>query len=232
VYAGAAPAEWLADTLKGTGNIIFMGGIPGNLVDTQRNVAAKSVFANYPDIKIVADTPSMWNQAVARQKLQEIVAAHGWGKIDGVWTQTGCYEFAQLQVEAGRQKMLPCAGSGSNGARVVQLPRGATEGALGEPGGSLGSPPFAAPWAFILGIKIRDGVSEPKVTQIPMPLITSKDTILCQTGDRAELVKMDWACNALPLSVAPATYYMGVWTKEVPELDFQSALKGTVPDGQ
>ena len=40
-WAGAGPAEWLAQKLGGKGNIIFMGGIPGTMVDTRRNAAAK-----------------------------------------------------------------------------------------------------------------------------------------------------------------------------------------------
>jgi ribose transport system substrate-binding protein len=232
VYAGAAPAEWLADALKGKGNIVFMDGVPGNLVNTQRAAAAKDVFSGYPDIKIVADTPSMWNEAIARQKLQEIVAAKGWDAIDGVWTQVGCYQFAQLEIEAGRKKLLPCAGNGTNGERIIQLAKGATEGALDAPGASMGSPPFAAPLAFVLGIKIRDGETVPKVTRIAIPLVTGKNTVLCQTGDRAELMKVDWKCNGLPLSVASATYYMEIWTKELPELDVNSALNGIPAEGQ
>jgi ribose transport system substrate-binding protein len=99
-WAGAGPAEWLAQELGGKGNIIFMGGIPGTMVDTRRNEAAKAVFAEHPEINIVADTPSMWNNATARQKLSEIVAAQGWDNIDGLWTQTGCHEFALLQARS------------------------------------------------------------------------------------------------------------------------------------
>ena len=40
-WAGAGPAEWLAQKLGGKGNIIFMGGIPGTMVDTRRHAAAK-----------------------------------------------------------------------------------------------------------------------------------------------------------------------------------------------
>jgi hypothetical protein len=43
-------------------------------------------------------------------------------------------EFALLQIEAGRSELLPCAGNGSNGERVSQLPKGSTDGALGVPG--------------------------------------------------------------------------------------------------
>jgi ribose transport system substrate-binding protein len=231
-WAGAGPAEWLAEKLQGKGNIVFMGGIPGTMVDTRRNEAAKAVFAEHPEIKIVADTPSMWNNATARQKLAEIVAAQGWDNIDGLWTQTGCYEFAQLQIEAGQDELLPCAGNGSNGERVSQLPKGSTDGALGVPGVSMGSPPWAAPYAFKLGIKLHDGATVEKITEIPMPLVKSEDTVLCEKADRAELMAKDWTCNAVPLGVAPANYFIDVWSKEVPELDLYSALNGRVPEGQ
>ena len=82
-WAGAGPAEWLAEELGGKGNIVFMGGIPGNMVDLRRNSAAKAVFAEFPDITIIADTPSMWNNATAKQKLTEIVATHGWTRSTG-----------------------------------------------------------------------------------------------------------------------------------------------------
>ena len=227
--AGAGPARWLAKKLGDKGNIVFMGGIPGTLVDTERNEAAKAIFAKYPGIHIVADVPSMWNQATARQRLAEIIAAKGWDAIDGVWTQTGCYEFSQLEVEANRTSFKPCAGNGSNGERVIQLPRGTTAGALGVPGVSMGSPPWAAPYALHTAVEIRDGKTMDHLIQIPMPLVTSEETVMCKKADLAELKAMDWRCNAVPLSVAPANYFIDVWSKEVPQLDLYSALNGAVP---
>ena len=227
--AGGGPAKWLAEKLGGKGNIVFMTGIPGTRADTLRNDAAKAVFAKYPGIKIAADVPSMWNPATARQRFSEIVAAKGWDSIDGVWTQTGCYEFSQLQIEAGRKTFKPCAGNGSNGERIVQLPAYSTPGALGVPGVSMGSPPWAAPLALKLAVKLHDGDKVDQVTRIPLPLVSSEGTVLCEKADLAELKAKNWSCNAVPLSVAPANYFIDVWSKEVPELDLYSALNGTVP---
>ena len=231
-WAGAGPAQWLQEKLGGKGNIVFMGGIPGTMVDTKRNAAAKEIFSQTPDIKIVAEVPSMWNPATARQKLSEIVAAQGWDKISGLWTQTGCYEFAQLQIEAGRKNLLPCAGNGSNGERVSQLAKDSVEGALGVPGVSMGSPPWAAPYAFKLAVAYKDGKALEKYTEIPMPLVKSEETVLCDKADLAELKAKDFKCNAVPLKVAPANYFIDVWSKQVPELDLYSALNGTVPAGE
>ena len=239
-WAGAGPAEWLAQKLNGKGNIIFMGGIPGTMVDTRRNAAAKAIFADNPGIKIIADTPSMWNSATARQKMAEIIAAQGWDQIDGVWTQTGCGEFVKLQVEASRKEFKPCAGNGTNGFRNSMLPASSGEGSVGAPGVSMGSPPWAAPYAFKLAVDIRDGKTVPRVNQIPMPLVTNEavanvDTqknVFCTKADRAELIEKKYACTSVPLSIAPSNYYIDVWSPQVPELDLYSALKGTVPEGQ
>jgi ribose transport system substrate-binding protein len=232
-WAGAGPAEWLVEELGGKGNIVFMGGIPGNMVDLRRNSAAKAVFAEYEDINIIADTPSMWNNATAKQKLTEIVATHGWDKIDGLWTQTGCFVFTQMQVDAGRQDSLkPCAGNGTNGHRVAQLEAGTTEAAYALRSASMGSPPWAAPRAFKLGMQQHDGTDIPRVTEIEMPLVKPGDTVLCEKADLAELQAKDFTCNAVPLSVAPSNYFIDVWDKSVPELDVYSALNGTVPEGQ
>lgn len=227
--AGTQPAEWLAKELNGKGKIIYMGGIPGTRADTLRSDGAKEVFAKYPDIEIVADVPSMYNPATARQRFAEIVAARGWDGIDGVFTQTGCDEFAKLQVEAGRTEFKPCAGNGSNGERVLQLPKDSTPGALGIRGISMGSPPWAAPYALKLALKVHAGEDVPKITEIPMPLVANEDMVLCEKADLAELKAKDWACNAVPLAVAPANFFIDVWSKEVPELDLHSAQTGELP---
>jgi ribose transport system substrate-binding protein len=231
-YAGAGPAEGFVKALNGKGNIIFMGGIPGNIVDTRRNAGAKAVFADYPGIKIIAEAPSMWNPATARQHLSEIIAAKGWDKIDGLWTQTGCYEFTQLQLEAGHTKLLPCSGNGANGERVVMLPKGSTPGAEDVAGASMGSPVWAGAYALTLAFKVKDGGTVPRFTEVPMPLVSADNAKLCQKADRAELVKEDWKCTAVPLSVAPDNFFIDVWSKFIPQLDLYSALNGTVPEGQ
>jgi ribose transport system substrate-binding protein len=172
--------------------------------------------------------------------MAEIIAAQGWDKIDGVWTQTGCGEFVKLEVEAGRKDFKPCAGNGTNGFRVSQLASGTVEGGLGAPGVSMGSPPWAAPYAFKLAVSVRDGQKIPKVNQIPMPLVTNvpvqgvetQTAVLCKKADRAELIEKNYSCTSVPLSVAASNYYIDVWSPQVPELDLYSALNGAVPEGQ
>jgi hypothetical protein len=81
-------------------------------------------------------------------------------------------------------------------------------------------------------LKLHQGEAVEKYTEIPMPLVRSEDTVLCERADRAELMEKNWTCSAVPLSVAPANYFIDVWSEEIPELDLYSALTGTVPEGQ
>ena len=119
--------------------------------------------------------------------MAEIIAAQGWDRIDGVWTQTGCGEFVKLEVEAGRKDFKPCAGNGTNGFRN-DAAAGSGEGATGGPAVSMGSPPWAAPYAFKLAVDIHDGKSLPKVNQIRMPLVTNV-AVPTSTRSRTRCVK-------------------------------------------
>src|SRR3546814_12715633 len=105
--AGRVTAEWLADKLGGKGNIVVLTGVPGTSVDTQRTEAAKEVFAKHPDIKIIAEAPGMWSQAVSRTELSKILATQSWDDIDGMWLQVGCFPANSMPPRAGKQADTP-----------------------------------------------------------------------------------------------------------------------------
>ena len=50
---GRISAQWIAETLKGKGNIIMIAGIAGASPAENRIKAAHEVFDTYPDIKIL-----------------------------------------------------------------------------------------------------------------------------------------------------------------------------------
>ena len=164
--AGRVTAEWLVDKLGGKGNIVVLTGVPGTSVDTQRTEAAKEVFAQHPDIKIVGEAVGMWSQAVTRTELSKILATQSWDDIDGLWMQVGCYTANAMQLEAGKtpEQLLPCAGEGANGGRIQMLPASTeVEGAaspyapLGAPRISYASPPYSGALALKLAVKKLDG---------------------------------------------------------------------------
>ena len=164
-------AQWVADALHGKGNILFVTGVPGTTVDTGRNAGARDVFKKYPDIKVVAETNGMWSQAVIRKNFTEIMATHKWSEIDGIWGQGGCLVGWAMQVEGGeKSRFVPCGSEGTNGMRVMMLPKGAVESSdptyapLGAPGISLENPPESGALALKLALKVLKGEKVPHET--------------------------------------------------------------------
>jgi len=231
--AGRVTAEWLVKKLNGKGNIIAITGVPGTSVDTLRTKAAKEVFAKNPGIKIVAEAVGMWSQAVARTELSKILATHNWNEINGLWTQVGCYTANSMQLEAGKkpEELLPCAGEGSNGGRIQMLPASAkVEGGdgpyapLNAPRISYASPPYSGALALKLAVQKLEGKDIPKLTTLPLPLVTNETIKYCETGSWEE---MKAGCNAFPPSLVPNPgWFASIFSDQTPEVGFQAALIG------
>jgi ribose transport system substrate-binding protein len=231
--AGRVTAEWLVKRLNGKGNIVVVTGVPGTSVDTQRTKAAKEVFAKNSGIKIIAEAVGMWSQAVARTELSKILATRNWDQIDGLWTQVGCYTANTMQIEAGKKPadLKPCAGEGANGGRVQMLPIGteieganATYAPMSAPRISYASPPYSGGLALKLAVAKLEGKDIPKLTVLPLPIVTSDTIKACKEGTWAE---MKAGCNAFPPSLVPNPgWFASIYSAETPEIGFAAALVG------
>ena len=235
--AGRVTAEWLVDKLGGKGEIIAITGVPGTSVDGQRTKAAKEVFAKHPDIKIVGEAVGMWSQAVARTELSKILATRTWDDIDGLWMQVGCFTANAMQLEAGKTPadLLPCAGEGANGGRIQMLPEGTeVEGAsspyapLGAPRISYASPPYSGALALKLAVEALEGKDVPKLTVLPLPVVTSETVKLCEEGTWDE---MKAGCNAFkPALVSNPGWFASIFSDQTPEVGLNAALVGQPED--
>jgi ribose transport system substrate-binding protein len=231
--AGRVTAEWLVKKLNGKGNIVVITGVPGTSVDDLRTKAAKEVFAKHPDIKIVSEAVGMWSQAVARTELSKILGTRGWGEIDGLWMQVGCFTANAMQLEAGKKpnELKPCAGEGSNGGRIQMLPLGTeVEGAaspyapLGAPRISYASPPYSGALALKLAVEALEGKDVPKKTILPLPVVTNDTIKLCEEGTWQEMKN---GCNAFkPSIVTNPGWFASIFSDQTPEVGLNAALVG------
>lgn len=235
--AGRKTAEWLVEKLAGKGNIVLVTGVPGTSVDTLRTEAAKKVFSQYPDIKIVAEAVGMWSQAVARTELSKILATHNWDSIDGLWMQVGCYTANAMQLEAGKkpEELLPCAGEGSNGGRIQMLPMDTeVEGAnmpyapLNAPRISYASPPYSGALALKLAVEALDGKEVDKNIVLPLPLVTNETIKLCKEGTWKEMAE---GCNVFQPALVPNPgWFASIFSEQTPEVGLAAALVGQPED--
>ncbi len=225
----AQSAEYVAKAMNYKGNLVFITGVPGTSVDTDRNTAAHAVFQKYPDIKIVAEPNGMWSQAVVRKVLTETLGTRSWSDINGVWGAAGCMQSWSMERAAGLATLLPCGTEGTNGMRVMMLPKDSVKGpggdyqALGAPGMSLESHPAAGALALKMAIKVLDGGTVPKLTIMPLEAVTSDNVKLCKSGDWNELKN---GCNAFDPAIVPSGWYSNIYDPDTPEVGFQAALSG------
>ena len=223
-------AEWVAQRMNHKGNLIFITGVPGTTVDTERNDAAHQVFKKYPDIKIVAEPNGMWSAAIARKALTETMATRKWQDIDGIWGGAACYVSWSMEREAGiaADKLVPCGSEGTNGMRVAMLKAGTlntgTDGyeAASAPGISIESHPAEGALALKLALRILDGGTAPKVTIMPLAVVTPDTVKLCKTGSWAE---MKDGCNTFNPSLVPPGWFSNIYSADTPEIGLAAALK-------
>ncbi|MDI3542743.1 MAG: ribose transport system substrate-binding protein [Candidatus Atribacteria bacterium] len=78
--------EFIASTLQ-KGNAIQIYGLEGHPANNDRIRATYDVLANYPDIRLIADTSGYWDQTKAKEVATQIIASGQ--QIDAVITQDG-----------------------------------------------------------------------------------------------------------------------------------------------
>lgn len=231
---GPVTGQWLADELHGKGRIVVVSGVAGTSVDADRTNGAKAIFAKYPDIKIIAEVNGNWSQPTARQELAKIVSTHGWGGIDGLWMQTGCFTAAAMQLEANiaDKDVKPCAGEASNGHRVQMMPAGSVKGegayrAIGYRSISFGSPLYSAAYAFKIAVDMLEGNKHPRLTALPIPLARSGEMVLCKEGTWKEWKAT--GCNVFSNDWVSPGWFSPIFGEMTPEVGFKAA-KDMIPE--
>ena len=113
VDAGAVWAEWTAKAIGGKGNIIFLGGPPGNPVSANSLAGIKTALEKYPDITMLTgyeDWPvTNWDAALLQKTLTALLAKYP--QIDGIINDSdGFTGLGVLRAyEAAGKPLVPIA---------------------------------------------------------------------------------------------------------------------------
>jgi ribose transport system substrate-binding protein len=79
---GRVPAEYIAKTLNGRGNVVVLRGIATTL-DNERMDAFNAVLKSYPDIKLLDAKYANWNRDDAFRVMQDYLTR--FREVDAVW---------------------------------------------------------------------------------------------------------------------------------------------------
>ena len=100
---GRIKAEWIAEHLNGKGNVIVLGGTPGNPTSAAEAVGWKEVFAKHPGITVLeGPVTTNWDPAETQKVMSGLLAKYD--KIDAVYSDYGLGSMGALRafVAAGR----------------------------------------------------------------------------------------------------------------------------------
>jgi ribose transport system substrate-binding protein len=166
VEFGRVMAQDLVERMGGAGNVLMVNGVPGTSVDTDRNTGAKEVFAEYPDITVIAELEGRWDSGTAQTVVADFLATQP--QVDGVWVQGGGPGVIQAFKDAGIEELPPMAGEAENGFRMA-MAEGEFEGI------SVGQTPGMVAVSMQAALELLQGRELPRNIAMPLPLVTSED---------------------------------------------------------
>lgn len=110
VYAGRSIANHLIDA--GAKNLVGLGGLPGSSVAEGRQSGLNEAIKAHPSAKLIQYVGVGESEDLGYKAMQNLLAAHGKGQIDGVWCYNDalCLGAFRAIRQAGRSDEIKIAG--------------------------------------------------------------------------------------------------------------------------
>jgi ribose transport system substrate-binding protein len=208
---GRIYAQWLVETLKGKGNIVYLGGIPGASPGEFRHAGAMEVLARYPDIHVLDMQYTNWNPATGKSVMAALIQKYG-HKIDGVLSDSALQGSGAVEafIDAGYKKGEIPPITGGDIARMYQL---AVKYDIPMVG--IDYPTSVGIDTVEATLDVLSGKTVPKTFEVNTQVVVSKgrDTASVK-GDRTpeETVSMDApgdlsTSNGMPAGYDPRTFH-------------------------
>ena len=169
-------AEWLFEQLGGKGNVVYMRGAAGAPADSDRDKGFKRALGEYPNIKVVHEVFTGWQQDQGKQQILDFIATGT--PFNGIWTSGIDNVIVDALTESGAP-LVPVVGA-DNAGFVGQLNsvKGLTGAAVTNPGSIGGA-------GVTLALKILGGEKPGAQTTLVKPELWENIT----AEGRAKLAK-------------------------------------------
>jgi ribose transport system substrate-binding protein len=155
-------AKWLFEQLGGKGEVIYMRGAAGASADSDRDKGFKRALAEFPDIKVVHEVFTGWQQDQGKQQILDYIATGA--PFDGVWTSGIDNVIVDALVESGVD-LVPVVGA-DNAGFVGQL-----SSVEGLKGAAVTNPGSIGGAGVTLAVQILDGQKPSQQTVLVQPEI-------------------------------------------------------------
>jgi len=86
VEAGRIAMRFIAERLKGQGNVLIMHGYMGQAAQIQRDMGAKEILAENPGLKLLAEQTAQWDRSKAMSLTENWIQSYG-NQINAIFAQ-------------------------------------------------------------------------------------------------------------------------------------------------
>lgn len=115
---GATSAQYIVDSIGGSGKIIILNGIAGDQTCELRTSGVYSVLDQYPDVEILAETYCDYDYAQGKAAVESLLSAHP--QIDAVLSLGGAMTLGAIDAfNAAGRPLVPMSGEANNGFMKV-----------------------------------------------------------------------------------------------------------------
>jgi ribose transport system substrate-binding protein len=160
-------AKWLFQKMGGKGDVVYMRGAAGASADSDRDKGFKKALAEFPDVKVVHEVFTGWQQDQGKQQILDFIATGA--PFNGIWTSGIDNVIVDALVES-QATMVPVVGA-DNAGFVGQLSsvKGLEGAAVTNPGSIGGA-------GVTLALQILDGKKPAQQTVLVDPQIWDNAT--------------------------------------------------------
>jgi len=168
---GRLLADFLANSMGGKGNILWVQGIEGNAVTIARSEGMQSVLDKYPDIKVLGKGFGEWDDSTAAAVMSNLMSAHSSKGIDGILSEGGGgHAIVQSLQEYGYDiTKIPIA----EGEMFNSYMKDWVELDLNT--FTTAQPPYLSAAAVDVALRVLNGETVDKWTYIDLPTCSSKE---------------------------------------------------------
>jgi ribose transport system substrate-binding protein len=160
-------ASWLFEAMGGSGDVVYMRGFAGHPADDDRHTGWERALAEYPDINVVFEEHTGWDQATGTQLINDFLATGE--NYDGIWTSGIDNVIVDALVEADAE-LVPIVGA-DNAGFVAQLLE--VEGLVGA---AVTNPASVGGAGVTLALQLLNG-EEPESQEVLMePQLWANDS--------------------------------------------------------
>ncbi len=160
-------ARWLFEQLGGEGDVVYMRGIAGVSADTDRDNGFQRALAEYPNINVIHEVFTGWQQDQGKQQMFDFLATGI--PFDGVWTSGIDNVIVDAFTESGAP-LVPIVGADNAGfVEYLSTVEGLSGAAVTNPG-SVGGAGIA------LAVDILNGEAPEDTTVLVDPVLWENTT--------------------------------------------------------